>query len=402
MKKIQNLLFIFTLIQQTIVISLLLIPNITEAKTGLEQLSQLSKSGFLLEDENGHPLRSHRENNAYIPASTTKLVTAWLALSRWEEGHRFKTDFYWEPQTKTLSVKGSGDPFLVSEEIQRIAHQLKSKGIQKVNTIVLDDSLFQHNLIMPGTGRTNNPYDAVPSALAANFNTIYVKKVRGVIMTAESQTPLTNTSRQMKNRFRKGKLRANTGRNPSKGVVYFGELLNAFLQRERANIRIGIISQRVPFYSHYNSKTLGEMIKPMLKHSTNFIANQLVLMLSQKDSGLPANSRDVSIYMNKELLRAFPHWRNFSLKDGAGLSRGNRLSPKQLVELLFKFKRWKHLLPKVAENVYAKSGTLNKVSTLAGYVNNHGRYEPFALMLNQNAPYRLRNKIARELGRGQY
>ncbi len=374
-------------------------PSILEAKTGLQQLSQLRNAGLLMLDSSGNTLKSRNADKPYIPASTTKLVTAWLALTHWNENYRFKTNFYWEPQSKTLSVKGSGDPFLVSEEIKRIAETLKQKGVRQVNTIVLDNSLFEPGLIMPGTGKTNNPYDAVPSALAANFNTVYVKKVGGKTRSAEKQTPLTGFSRYVAKRIKKGKLRVNTGRNPRDAERYFAELLNTFLQPNNPQVLIvsDKITQKTPFYTHTNSKTVGEMIKPMLKYSTNFIANQLILKMSQEEYHRPANRADVARYIKMRLTQAFPHWRHFTLKDGAGLSRKNRLSPRQLVDLLGKFKQWKHLLPEVEKNVFAKSGTLNRVSTLAGYVRSHGQYEPFALMMNQSVPYRLRNKIAREL-----
>jgi D-alanyl-D-alanine carboxypeptidase/D-alanyl-D-alanine-endopeptidase (penicillin-binding protein 4) len=87
------------------------------------------------------------------------------------------------------------------------------------------------------------------------------------------------------------------------------------------------------------------------------------------------------------------------MKDGAGLSRANRLSPSQLVELLQAFKPWKRLLPEIEPGVFAKSGTLNKVSTLAGYIQKNGQLKPFAIMMNQGVPYKLRNRIARELAR---
>jgi len=387
--------------QIILVACLLFLPTFSQAKTGLQQFSQLSNAGLLMQDARGNTLKSRHENKPYIPASTTKLVTAWLALTHWGESYRFKTNFFWDAKTKTLSVKGNADPFLVSEEIELIANRLKHLGVKQLKTIVLDNSLFEPKLIMPGTGKTNNPYDAVPSALSANFNTVYVKKVRGVTRSAEKQTPLTNFSRHIAKRIKKGKLRVNTGRNPRDAELYFAQLLIAFLQPQNTKVKIvsAIIPTQRPFYTHVNSKTLGEMIKPMLKYSTNFIANQLVLKMSQEKYRRPANKADVASYMHQRLSQAFPHWKNFTLKDGAGLSRKNRLSPSQLVDLLGKFKRWQHLLPEVEKNVFAKSGTLNKVSTLAGYVNNRGQLEPFALMMNQSVPYRLRNKIAKELAR---
>jgi len=376
------------------------IPALVQAKSGLQTFSKLSNAGLFMQDARGKPIESRHANKAYIPASTTKLVTAWLALNHWGENHRFSTNFYWEAQTRTLFIKGSGDPFLVSEEIKIIANHLKRKGIRQVDTIVLDTSIFQNGLIMPGTGKTNNPYDAVPSAIAANFNTIYVKRVNHAIHSAEAQTPLTSFARDKAKRykFKNKKLRINTGRNPKDASYYFAEILSVFMQLKNTHIAFGNAPTQQPIYVHQNSKTVGEMIKPMMKYSTNFIANQLVLKMSQETFKRPANKSDVATFMKNRLLKKFPHWGNkFALKDGAGLSRGNRLSPKQLVDLLQDFKPWAHLLPEIEKNVYAKSGTLNGVSTLAGYIKRHNQYEPFALMMNQRVPYRLRNKIAREL-----
>ena len=376
------------------------IPALVQAKSGLQTFSKLSNAGLFMQDARGKPIESRHANKAYIPASTTKLVTAWLALNHWGENHRFSTNFYWEAQTRTLFIKGSGDPFLVSEEIKIIANHLKRKGIRQVNTIVLDTSIFQNGLIMPGTGKTNNPYDAVPSAIAANFNTIYVKRVNHAIHSAEAQTPLTSFARDKAKRykFKNKKLRINTGRNPKDASYDFAEILSVFMQLKNTHIAFGNAPTQQPIYVHQNSKTVGEMIKPMMKYSTNFIANQLVLKMSQEAFKRPANKSDVATFMKNRLLKKFPHWGNkFALKDGAGLSRGNRLSPKQLVDLLQDFKPWAHLLPEIEKNVYAKSGTLNGVSTLAGYIKRHNQYEPFALMMNQRVPYRLRNKIAREL-----
>ena len=384
-------------------IMVLLIPfQSTIAGNALSRFSQLRDAGLLMVDNNGKVVISDHANTPYIPASTTKLVTGWLALQHWGEAYRFKTSFYYDEAARILWVKGSGDPFLVSEELDLIAKKLKQKGIHQIETIALDTSLFQKNLVMPGTGRSNNPYDAVPSALAANFNTVNIKKVNGKIVSAESQTPLTAYAKSMSRRFKKGTLRVNTGRDPRNAERYFAELLGEMLRKQGVYVGSRIIGGlnplQQPVYIHANSKTLGEMIRPMMKYSTNFIANQLVLTLSAEQYGRPANAADVQRYIQETLAQKF-HWSNFTLKDGAGLSRANRLSPRQLVDLLHAFKPWKHLLPEIERGVLAKSGTLNKVSTLAGYIQEGGQLKPFALMMNQSVPYKLRNRIARELAK---
>lgn len=380
----------------------LITPSLSLAESALSRFSHLHNAGLLVTDSHGQILKSKRANQSFVPASTVKLATAWLALSRWGETYRFRTDFFFDHADNTLSVKGSGDPYLVSEELTVIARQLAQRGIRQVDRIALDNSLFEDGLVLPGTGKSNNPYDAVPSALAANFNTVNIKKRKGKVISAEKQTPLTPFAISMKKRFKRGTLRVNTGRDPHNAERYFGELLIAFLRKEGIQVSNHIVGEKVPkmqpIYQHYNSRTLAEVIRPMLKYSTNFIANQLALTLAADAYRQPANAQLVKRYMNSTLQAHF-HWKSFNLQDGAGLSRRNRLKPTQLVGLLHDFKRWKHLLPKKETGVYAKSGTLKGVSTLAGYLVQGNEWKPFALMMNQPVPHKLRNRIAIQLRR---
>ena len=169
MKKIKNLLL------TTLFLSLIA-PSLSFAESGLKRFSRLHNAGLLVTDGYGRTLKSKRANKSFVPASTVKIATAWLALNRWGENYRFRTDFFFDRRNNTLWVKGSGDPYLVSEELAQIASQLARRGVTQVNRIALDNSLFENGLVLSGTGTSNNPYDAVPSAIAANFNTINIKK----------------------------------------------------------------------------------------------------------------------------------------------------------------------------------------------------------------------------------
>lgn len=381
-------------------LALLIMSASASAGTALTAFSTLNKAGLIVVDGNGRTVLAKQADLPLMPASTTKLATAWLALTQWGEVYRFRTPFYWDESTQTLWVKGSGDPYLVSEELDLIARSLEQKGLRQIKAIGLDTSLFQPGLVLPGTGASDNPYDAVPTALAANFNTIAVQKIGGRVVSAEALTPLTAFSESFGKSIRSGELRVNTGTNPRNAESYFGELLAAFLRKHGVSVGDRIISGHIPnvpvFYLYTNSKTLGEIVRSMLKYSTNFIANQLILTLSAEHFNRPANAADVQSYMEATLAQRF-HWRNFSLADGAGLSRSNRLSPHQLTELLQAFRNWKHLLPEIEPGIFAKSGTLTGVSALAGYFVSYGEWQPFAIVMNEAVPYNLRNRIAREL-----
>ncbi len=364
-------------------------------------------SSLLLQTEVGEVLAQKNAETFLIPASTTKLITAFLALNHWGENYRFKTKFYLEGNLDhpTLVIKGYGDPFLLSEEIKlmskRLVLSLKEKNIKKISSIQLDTHYYSSDLRLPGTGRSNNPYDAIPSALTANFNTVFIQEKEGKIQSAEQQTPLTPTAHSLGLGLKNQSLRVNTGSNIRTGERNFAELLRAFLQKEGLKVGEKVIWSPVQhetplLYTHYNSKTLAEVIRPMMKYSTNFIANQLALNLTAEAKGLPASSKKLALFYQQQLYSLLG-WQGAILEEGAGLSRDNKLTAKQLARLLEHFKPWKHLLPEIEKNIFAKSGTLIGVSTLAGYIKNKEKYYPFVIMINKKTPHHYRNKLANQL-----
>jgi D-alanyl-D-alanine carboxypeptidase/D-alanyl-D-alanine-endopeptidase (penicillin-binding protein 4) len=385
-----------------------------------QTFKQLQHAGLLLTDNHGNVLQAKAANQGFIPASTTKLVTAYLALQHWGAEHRFKTGFY--VQGNTLWVKGYGDPYLVSEELARLAKPLASHlralGVVKLEGVRLDTSYYSPGLVMPGTGETDNPYDAIPAVLAANFNTINVQKKAGTLHSAEPQTPLTSSGLYVANtivEFKEGggtRQRVNLGKDSRLAERYFAEQLAYFLTQEGLQVASVVQWQTLPqtddsyagsdikpVYEHYNSLTLAQIVRPMMQYSTNFIANQLALNLSAERLGAPASQEKIVQLYQQTLHQQFG-WQNFTIEEGAGLSRQNQLTPQQLIQLLNAFKPWRELLPQVVPNVYAKSGTLMGVSSLAGYIKQpNNEWWPFAFMINQPVAYAYRNQLAQELSR---
>ena len=390
-------------------LTLVLLPPSYSIANSLDKFNRYDSAGLLYLDESDKVIYEKRARDLFVPASTTKLVTAYLALKHWGEKHRFKTDFFLDETTAsaTLWIKGYGDPFLVSEELtiiaRTIATSLKERGIHKLGSINLDTTYFAGSIKLPGTARSNNPYDAYPSALAANFNTISARRENGVIVSAEEQTPITTTARSIYTNMQGHSERVNTGTDHKTAERYFAELLAEFLRRENLAVGEEVSWGKVPStlpltYRHLNSRTLASVIKPMMKYSTNFIANQLALKLGAEHHGAPASSDKVTLTFKEQLSTEFG-WKLFFLEDGAGLSRTNKLSPAQLVDVLERFRKWKHLLPEIEPGIYAKSGSLIGISTLAGYIKKQDEWRPFAVMINQKTPYRFRNKLAVELSK---
>ncbi|WP_319557295.1 D-alanyl-D-alanine carboxypeptidase/D-alanyl-D-alanine-endopeptidase [Thiomicrorhabdus sp.] len=382
----------------------------------LKKVADNSQAGLLWRDEKGKALREIRADQSFIPASTTKLVTALMALDHWGEDYRFKTEFYLlqnEDGAPALLIKGYGDPFLVSEELSMMAEEvvanLQQRGVPRIQRLLLDDGYYRDGTVLPGTGDSSNPYDAVPSALAANFNSIYIRRNSKQWMSAEPQTPLTELSKKVaqtqwdQHPF-KGAERFNLGAETQAGSRYFGELFSLFLQQKGLQIEQAPVGRKISAAEHRddllmtyrNTRTLGEVIRSMLAFSTNFIANQLALNLAADASGKPADGDKVSRYYQQWLKSRFG-WTSFHLEDGAGLSKENRLTPQQLSEVLKAFYPWRYLLPEIEPGIYAKTGTLKGVSCLAGYIVKEGHWQPFALMVNSPVAYHFRIQVAQAL-----
>ena len=133
---------------------------------------------MLVTDAAGNELVAQNADKPFVPASITKIVTAWLALEVPGGDYRFHTRFYLDDD-RVLYVRGGGDPFLISEELALLAPLLVAAvGKHPLTGIVLDASYYPADLRIPGIEDSNEAYDALNSALAVNFNTIYAERRR--------------------------------------------------------------------------------------------------------------------------------------------------------------------------------------------------------------------------------
>ncbi len=321
---------------------------------------------------------------------------------------RFPTEFFLTNDGR-LAVKGYGDPFLVSEEIAVIARALKERGLTEVRGLILDTTYFAPGIAIDGTSLTPNPYDALNGALIANFNTVNVHKAgsgpRAAVASAEAQTPLTPLAAETAKGLPGGKQRVNIGNDPLKGALYAGELIAAFLKKEGIAVDGSMkIAERPAdarlVHRHLSSKSLDDVVRELLEYSTNFMSNQIFLTMGAEKYGAPATV-EKSRRALTEFLAQKIGWKGFTVMEGAGLSRQNQVTPRQMIELLRYFEPYKELLP-VEENLFlAKTGTLTGVNTLAGYMSlGNGRHVRFAILVNDKVPFDYKFKLGKMLHAG--
>jgi D-alanyl-D-alanine carboxypeptidase/D-alanyl-D-alanine-endopeptidase (penicillin-binding protein 4) len=186
-------------------------------------------------------------------------------------------------------------------------------------------------------------------------------------------------------------------------------VIRELLEREGVQItgrsRTGLApSEARELYVH-QSRALYRIIDDLNKFSNNFIAEQVLKTLGAEVYG-PPGSWGKGLAVVAEVLESLGIARGtYTLADGSGLSRLNRLSAAQLVTVLirmaqdfrvqpeymaslrtpasdgrhsYRFQRWDH-----AQRARVKTGSLSDVSALAGYVNGpDGEVIAFALLLN--------------------
>lgn len=326
-------------------------------------------------DDKGRALVDIRSDRSFMPASVLKIFTVLLAAEELGLDYRFTTEFFVDRDR--LVVRGKGDPFLVSEELDLIAGALRPKlAGRELKGIVIDDSYFAPELRVPGVGRTANPYDALNAATAVNFNTIAVVRRGEKIFPGEPQTPLTPFARSLAvARDVRGSARFQIGDRPEEVRRYAGELIIAKLRL--AGVRIGSevaegrAPQGQPLYVHTNSRGLDLVCKELLSSSNNYIANQVFLAIGAA-AGAPARLGK-SVEAARRFIAATPELAGLHVVEGSGIAYENRATARSIAALLERFEPYMHLL-KSAQGTRHKTGTLRAVATLAGYLEtkNHG------------------------------
>src|ERR1700735_2358561 len=369
---------------------LLLLP--ASALAGVkETIATLAPSAtVLVVDSKGNELIAQNADTPFVPASVTKIVTAWLALEVLGADYRFETRFYLDAK-RVLYIKGGGDPYLISEELAPLASALVAKiGKAPITGLVVDASYYPPNLRIPGIEDDDTAYDALNSALGVNFNTIYAERIGNKVVSAEEQTPITPIAIA---RFRAkgppdGEGRISLGQDPAVGLEYAGALIAAVIRRAGGNVKaeisIGTVPKDLePITVHRQSRSISEVLVGLLLDSNNYTANQVFLEIGGHELGGPV-SLEKSLEVANKMLGAHGLAADIHLEEGSGISRDDRFTARGLAKVLERFAPHADLLHG-HDGGLNKSGTMDGIRTLAGYADasTHGRVR-FVISLSSN------------------
>ena len=390
---------------RSLAVALLLLP--APALAGVkEKVAALAPQGLVfVVDAEGNELVTQNADEPFVPASVTKIVTAWIAMSVLGGDYRFETRFYLDAK-RVLYVRGGGDPFLISEELAPLATGLVTAvGKQPINGIVVDASYYPSTLRIPGIEQTGEAYNALNSALAVNFNTISAVRNGDKVRSAEKQTPITPVAiTQFLQRGPAKGGRISLSQDQTVSLQYAGELIAAFIERSGGKVKGKVSTGPVPeglqaIYVHRQSRTLANILGELLRASNNYVANQVFLEIGGHRLGGPV-SLEKSLQVANEMLAGQGLADDIHLEEGSGISRNNHFTARGLAKVLELFAPHADLLHG-HDGGMNKTGTLDGVSTLAGYADTskHGRVR-FVISLASNDDqlrFRLLKAIQTEL-----
>ena len=389
-----------------------------------------ARVGVRVETAGGKLLYERAGDLPLVPASNQKVLTALAAFRALGPTHRFETEILAdrmpdaEGAVDMLYVRGGGDPALTSEDLWRLAADLRRAGLRSVRQgVVLDDSLFDSERWNPAWGPiTARAYYAPIGALTANYGAFAVivqPSASGEAPDVSVDPPLDYF--RIANQARTGPTRGARslqverhsvpegeqiqvrGALPTRSDTqtiqrsvldparYAGALLVSQLGavgvRVQGEVRPGGIPPQAVSLLSFSGAPLSDVIRRFLKYSNNQIGESLVKGLGARATGQPGSWTNGMTAVRTELQAAGLSLDGAVLLDGSGLSHENRVTARLLVSALrvvdgsFEFgPEFEAALPIAASDgtlqeraeasrarVRAKTGLLTRVTSLSGF-----------------------------------
>ena len=408
----------------------------------------------------GKPKLAHQSDRAMQPASTMKLVTSVVALDRLGPNHRGFTELWSAaPQDGDtlrgdLVLRGGADVELGLPQLWALLAELRWQGIRELDgDVILDRNLFRPARmdlgLAPFDAQPEFDYNLIPDALhlAESLLTVELRSLTDGVVQARTLPPLpglaldavlmTRSDRACKDwdddwispplttTDADGTLRiALRGGFPGGCTQRVGlQLVERNLLADKllrhawqslggvwsGTVREGAAPADARLLARRTSRPWGELLRHLNKTSDNAWTRLLYLQL-----GVAAMASEPSMTTSDLAAREVRRWfaehgitsEGLVLENGSGLSRSERITPRQLAELLRESQRGQHAsellmsLPVAGVDgtlrkrlkdspatgwARLKTGTLKNVAALAGIVpDGRGRRWIVAAMVNHD------------------
>ena len=397
----------------------------------------------------GSTVASLNATKLRTPASVIKVFSTYAALLKLGFDYKFPTKFYTKGSISNgvlegdLIVKGLGDPSIHSSDLASLVAEVKKQGIRKITGhMIIDRSYFRVGS-KDSSGFDKNlysPYNAMPDAMMFNerISTICVQPKQSAVKkkNADGSYKIINHMKFVNKpckggyswpRFRidkshaqpevkiEGKMSRRCGkRNICKVVTKpylsffyaFKEALNKGGVSFAGSMRLRTLpNESKLLFTHY-SKSLEKIVSKTAKKSNNLYARHLLLTLGAKMYGAPATLNKGRRAVENILRGAGAlGTQKVSIDNGCGLSRTAKLSASTLAQMYDhaydKYgQRWmktlsiagvdgtinKRFRGSVVKNrAWMKTGTLNRVKNIGGYVKGKsGKLYSVVILVNTN------------------
>lgn len=393
----------------------------------------------------GEILYSRNADLTMNPASNMKLITGAALLDVLGPNHRFHTHLralQVEGDTipGDLYIQGQGESSLVYDDILGWAGRLRQQGIRHIQgDLVIDDLFFAGGYIPPGYDQKNTDASYRPAigAFSINFNAVTLhitpatngEPVKVLLDPPNAHIEIINNAQTVTGRTSRVHVAARGDAERTTITISgrLGEAANPVAVRKRIDhpplfagsafrnalevvgitvdgkVRTGQTPDNARTLFTHSSPPLSNLVATMNKSSNNFMAEQLLLLLgatTTTPSTWEASLEQASAFLQ----RAGFGPGSYNLLNGSGLYDGNKVSPRQFVQLL-RFMRDHRYAPEflaslsiagvdgtllrrltdtpLAGNMRAKTGTLDHVTALSGYLQTRsGRLIAYSILFN--------------------
>lgn len=410
----------------------------------VDEMNRHATAGVAVESLRTRELIYQKDANQFFsPASNMKVITAFAALKFLGPNFTYHTRLMTDSQATVnngvlegnLYLQYSGDPTLQLEDIDKLFNQLTARGIHAVRgRLMVDTSRYVDEGISPGTESNDQAYcyGAPISTATINRNCVSFKMVpteTGKLARLEfpynvplkiSNNVVTRGARYCHYSFKMlpdGSY-ALTGcvRQPASftialpaGSRYGESAASALLARNGVNVignELPVASEsQMQMLADAHSAPLSTLVVDMMKRSDNLIANALFKTVGALYNRAPATWENSGAAVRTILKENHVDTAGMQVIDGSGLSRDNRVTPLQLLQVLTVAYNDPAVAPTYLQalpvgglngtlrnrlgtrdiigKVKAKTGTMHGVSSLSGYVEgNSGEILAFSIIVN--------------------